>query len=54
MKIIVFKKNSEYKAVLSDGHRPILTNYYDDVKDVYDFAEWACDTYSSTIDVLFI
>lgn len=32
MKIIVFKNNNKYKAVLSDGHRPILTNYYDDVK----------------------
>lgn len=54
MKIIVLINNNEYKAVLSDGNRSILTNYYDDVKDVYDFAEWACDTYSTTIDVLFI
>lgn len=27
MKIIVFN-NNEYKAVLSDGHRPILTNFF--------------------------
>lgn len=54
MKIIVFKNNNEYKAVLSDGHRPILTNYFDVVKEVYDFAGWACDLYSTTIDVLFI
>ena len=53
MKIIVFK-NNEYKAVLSDGHRPVLTNYYDDINDVYDFVEWACNTYSTTIDILFI
>ena len=31
MKIIVFY-NNEYKAVLSDSHKPILTNYYDDIK----------------------
>ena len=52
MRVIVFKTN-EYKAVLSDGHKPIITNYYNDIKDVYDFAAWACETYSTTIDVVF-
>lgn len=53
MKIIVFT-NKEYEAILTDGHKSILINYSDNVKDIYNFAAWACETYSATIDILFM
>lgn len=53
MKVIVFKNNNEFKAVLSDGNRPKLTNFYSKISDVYDFATWASDTYSTVVDVEF-
>ena len=57
MKVIVFKNENEYgeeyKAVLSDGHRPKLTNFYSKISDVYDFANWASERYDTVVDVEF-
>lgn len=53
MKVIVFKNNNEFKAVLSDGHRPKLTNFYSKISDVYDFVNWASDIYDTVVDVEF-
>ncbi len=53
MKVIVFKNGTEFKAVLSDGHRPKLTNFYSKISDVYDFANWASETYDTVVDVEF-
>lgn len=53
MKIIVFKNDDEFEAVLSDGNRPKLTNWYNKISDVYDFANWASDRYNTVVDVEF-
>ena len=53
MKVIVFKNNGEFKAVLSDGNRPKLTNWYNKISDVYDFANWASERYDAMVDVEF-
>ena len=53
MKIICFKEGKENKAVLSDGHRPILTNWYESISDVYDFADWASNKYNTGVSVEF-
>ena len=53
MKIICFKEGKENKAVLSDGHRPILTNWYESISDVYDFADWASNKYNTEVSVEF-
>ena len=39
MKVKVFKEGKEYKSVLTDGHSPKLTNWYDCISDVYDFVK---------------
>ena len=54
MKIKVFKEGKEYKSVLTDGHSPKLTNWYDCISDVYDFADWASDKYKTVVDVEFV
>lgn len=55
MKIIVEYKKNEIKAVLSDGHRPILTNWYEkkDLSEVYGFAKWASERYDASIGIEF-
>lgn len=54
MKIKVFKNGKEYKAVLTDGHRPKLINWYENISDVYDFADWASERYDTIVGVEFV
>lgn len=54
MKIKVFENEKEYRAVLTDGHRPKLVNWYANVSDVYDFAKWASERYDAKVDVEFV
>ena len=54
MKIKVFKDGKENKAVLTDGYKPIITNWYENISDVYDFAEWATEHYGTFVDVEFV
>ena len=55
MKVIVEYKENEIKAVLSDGHRPKLTNWYErkDLSEVYDFAKWASERYNAAVEIEF-
>ena len=53
MKIKVFKEGKENRAVLTDGRKPILTNWYDNISEVYDFADWATSTYNTPVSVEF-
>lgn len=55
MKVIVEYKENEIKAVLSDGHRPKLTNWYEkkDLSKVYDFAKWASERYNAAVEIEF-
>lgn len=53
MKVIVFKNNTEFKVVLSDGNKPKLVNWYERVSEIYDFANWASETYNTVVDVEF-
>ena len=54
MKIKVFKNGKEYKAVWTDGHRPKLINWYENISDVYDFADWASERYDTIVGVEFV
>ena len=54
MKIKVFKNGKEYKAVLTDGHRPKLTNWYDRISDIYDFADCMSERYGALVGVEFV
>ena len=54
MKIKVFKEGKEHKAVLTDGNRAILTNWYDCILDIYDFADWATNIYNTVVNVEFV
>ena len=53
MKIICFKEGKENKAVLSDGNRPIITNWYESISDVYDFADCASKKYNTEVSIEF-
>ena len=53
MKIICFKEGKENRAVLLDGNRTILTNWYESISDVYDFADWASNKYNTGVSVEF-
>lgn len=55
MKVIVEYKENEIKAVLSDGHRQKLTNWYErkDLSEVYDFAKWASERYNTAVEIEF-
>ena len=54
MKVIVFKNNNEFKAVLSDGNRSKLTNFYSKISDVYDFSDKCSENYNTLVNVEFI
>lgn len=54
MRIIVTKIENEYKAVLSNGHRPILTNWYNNMADVYDFGAWCANYYDEFVGIEYI
>ena len=53
MKIIGFKEGKENRAVLLDGNRTILTNWYESISEVYDFADWVSKKYNTEVSVEF-
>ena len=53
MKIICFKEGKENRAVLLDGNRTILTNWYESISEVYDFADLASKKYNTEVSVGF-
>lgn len=53
-KVIVTMNNGVYKASLSGKNIPEIIDFFSHISEIYDFANWASETYKTRFNVEFI